>query len=101
MIEQLKMEKGQDIYDEIRNAFPEQISRIGVISIGLNPVFKVMEDDADFRPIDAAGMVWVNTGNNVLTGGENKEVGQLEFPITKATVTVDGRVIVKDGKLTL
>jgi aminopeptidase len=101
MIEQLEIQTGQSLYDEVLNAFPEQIRRIGVISIGLNPALRVMEDEADFRPIDAAGMVWVNTGNNILVGGENEQVGQLEFPITNATVTVDGKVIVKDGKLAL
>jgi len=41
--------------------------------IGLNPAMKVMESgDNDFRPYEAAGMVFIYMGNNQLLGGSNK-----------------------------
>ena len=70
------------------------------VAIGLNPEWKVIEDPGDFRPEDAAGMVTINIGNNQLLGGENRSTGGFSFPIVNATVEIDGRVVVKDGKLT-
>lgn len=65
-------------------------------SIGLNPVLKTQKD---FHPLNAAGMVLVGTGNNALYGGQNQTPGGANFPITNATVDVDGQVIVRNGQL--
>ncbi|MGI4824442.1 MAG: hypothetical protein ACRYFV_24805 [Janthinobacterium lividum] len=65
-------------------------------SIGLNPVLRTQKD---FHPINAAGMVLVGTGNNALYGGQNQMPGSANFPITNATVDIDGRVIVRNGQL--
>jgi aminopeptidase len=66
------------------------------VSIGLNPVMKTQKD---YHPATAAGMVVVGTGNNALYGGQNKTPGGATFPITNATVDIDGQVIVRDGQL--
>ncbi len=72
---------------------------IGYVSIGLNPEWKVMEDPGDFRPEAAAGMVTIGIGDNELYGGTNRNTGSFSFPIVNATVEVNGRVVIKDGKL--
>jgi aminopeptidase len=58
------------------------------------------ENGAGYRPVEAAGMVYLNTGDNQLLKGKNIATGGFDFPITNATVTVDGKVVIKDGKLT-
>ena len=59
-----------------------------------------MEDGrADYRPVGAAGMVWLNFGDNQLLGGANKTTGGFGFPVTNATVTVDGEVVVRAGAM--
>ena len=75
----------------------------GSFSIGLNPALKVIEDGGDYRPSDAAGMIYVGIGDNQMLGGSNKVQGQggYGFPIVKATVAIDGKVVVKDGQLVL
>jgi hypothetical protein len=62
-----------------------------------------MEDNSDFRPSNAEGMVYVIFGDNSLHGGKNKVIGSYWtwFPITNATVKIDGKEVVKDGKLIL
>ena len=45
-------------------------------------------------------MVYINVGDNQLLGGKNVTQAGYGFPITRATVIVDGVTIVKDGKLT-
>jgi leucyl aminopeptidase (aminopeptidase T) len=70
------------------------------ISIGLNPAMKVIEEGAQsWRPDKAAGLVYLGFGDNQMMGGMNKTSGGSKFPIVNSTVTVDGKVIVKDGKL--
>ena len=87
-------------FEEAMAPFDELATRMGSFSIGLNPHLKVMEDDgASYRPAAAGGMVWINFGDNQLLGGDNKTTGGFGFPIVNATVTVDGKVLVQDGRL--
>lgn len=67
--------------------------------IGLNPALKVIEDGGDYRPPEAAGMVFIGIGNNDLLGGNNKTNFGWFIPVVNATVEVDGKTVVKDGRL--
>ncbi len=62
---------------------------------------KVVEDPGEYRPETAAGMVWIGIGDNRLLGGKNRVEGQggFAFNVVKATVEVDGKIIVRDGRL--
>lgn len=44
-------------------------------------------------------MVWIAVGDNGLMGGTNKRRGSMCLPLVKATVEIDGKVVVKDGQL--
>lgn len=70
--------------------------RFGMLTIGLNPQLQVQ---GDYRPGDAAGMVMIVFGANEMAGGENRTQSEWWFPVTRATVEVDGRVVVRDGRL--
>lgn len=72
----------------------------GAVWFGINPGLRVVEDgSARFRPFNAAGMVHIGIGENRLYGGSNNSNSGYSFPITNATVTIDGRTVIKDGKL--
>lgn len=72
----------------------------GAVWIGLNPNLRVVEDGkASFRPFNAAGMVHIGIGDNRLYGGGNNSTYGYSFPITNATVAIDGKIVIKDGKL--
>jgi len=93
-------ERNAACFEEAVAPFDENATRMGSFSIGLNPHLEVIEEDgADYRPADAAGMVWISFGDNQLLGGKNETTGGYAFPIVSATVTVDGTVIVQDGRL--
>lgn len=98
-VQGFKAEQGEACYQETLAAYSGAIDRFGYIGIGLNPALQVMEEGAEYRPENAAGMVWIDIGENQLLGGDNTETGSFSFPLTKATVTIDGRVVVKDGAL--
>ncbi|GEO06686.1 hypothetical protein AAE02nite_43500 [Adhaeribacter aerolatus] len=77
-------------------------TQFGGLMIGLNPALKVLSDtQQDFRPYEAEGMVYIQLGGNDWMGGANKVKDGFALPIENATVTVDGKIILKDGKLVL
>jgi len=52
---------------------------------------------------DAAGLISIGTGDNHLLGGSNTVPGGGGWgtPIASATVTIDGKTVVQDGRLML
>lgn len=100
-MENFKAAQGGQCFAETIAPYTGPKDVFGGISIGLNPALKVIEEGGDYRPADAAGMVSILVGNNDYLGGNNKEPGGFGFPITNATVTVDGKIVVKDGRLAL
>jgi aminopeptidase len=99
-LKNFKADKGGECFTETMAPYTGAKDTIGYINIGLNPEWKVMEDPGDFRPEDAAGMIVIGIGNNELYGGNNKDTtAEFSFPIVNATVDVDGRTVIKDGKL--
>lgn len=73
----------------------------GYFSIGLNPALKVIEDNGDYRPSNAEGMVYIGIGSNKIFGGNNDTQGSYNFPIVNAIIEIDGKVVIKNGKLIL
>jgi leucyl aminopeptidase (aminopeptidase T) len=89
-----------DCFQTFIAAYSGDKDRIAAVLIGLNPSLKVMESgDNDYRPFDAAGMVYINMGNNALLGGNNKTEFAWSIPQSNATVVVDDTTVVKDGQL--
>jgi len=100
-VENFKAAEGGQCYQQTLAPYSGPKDVFGSISIGLNPALKVVDDPGEYRPAKAAGMVWIYTGENLLLGGNHKTPGGFGFPIVQATVTVDGKTVVKDGRLTL
>jgi hypothetical protein len=44
-------------------------------------------------------MVYLGFGGNAFLGGDNDTPGGISVPIADATVTADGKAIVRDGRL--
>lgn len=100
-MEKFEAAEGGECFTDSMAPYTGPKDMFGGISIGLNPALEVIDEGGDFRPSNAAGMVWISVGQNQLSGGANLEPGGFEFPLTGATVTVDGEVVVEDGQLAL
>jgi len=98
-LENFKAETGGKCFQEAMAPYAGPKDMFGTFSIGLNPALKVMENPGDYRPGNAAGMVSITVGDNSLFGGTNKTQGSMDFPLTKTTVEIDGKVVVKEGEL--
>jgi aminopeptidase len=71
---------------------------LGVVDLGINLQLKLPADKA-VHGWSRAGMVTVVVGNNTWAGGDN-DVGFSVAPyLPNGTVTVDGQVLIRDGKL--
>ena len=102
-LENFNAEGGGQCYAEAMAPYSGPKDIFAWFQIGLNPAAKVMENPGDYRPSNAAGLVYIGVGDNQLFGGSNKVQGGggFGFPIVEATVTIDGKTVVQDGKLTL
>jgi leucyl aminopeptidase (aminopeptidase T) len=77
---------------------PQGKDVLGVLDFGINSSLKLPAG----KPVHAwsrAGMVTVGVGNNVWAGGNNNvPFGMAPF-LPNATVTIDGKPLIQDGKL--
>ncbi|MGE0867519.1 MAG: aminopeptidase [Kofleriaceae bacterium] len=71
-------------------------SEIGVIDFGINPAVRAR---GKLESWVAAGTVTITAGGNTWAGGNNKEPFVLDFKLTGATVTLDGKPLVDAGVL--
>ena len=100
----LKASKGLQCYKEGVAASSGPTEVFGGLSIGLNPAWKVHEENgAAYYPASGAGVVFLAVGDDQLLGGTNKTGGNygFTFPIKDATVWIDGKKIVDKGALTI
>jgi leucyl aminopeptidase (aminopeptidase T) len=67
------------------------------LKFGINPSLT----DRRAAPLMGTGMVSVSLGSNLVLGGEVDLPFRLFLPLAEATVTVDGRDVVRDGRLVL
>jgi hypothetical protein len=65
------------------------------LKFGINPRIT----DRRAAPLTGAGMVSVSLGSNLVLGGKVDLPYRLFLPLAEATVTVDGREVVRDGRL--
>lgn len=101
-LENFKAETGAECFAESMAPYSGPKDLFGFFQIGLNPAAKVMENPGNFHPFYAAGLVTIGVGDNQFQAGNNKVQGGggFRFPIANATVTIDGKTVVRDGKLT-
>ncbi|MCI4335949.1 MAG: aminopeptidase [Thermoplasmata archaeon] len=74
---------------------PDGRDRVGVVSVGLNPEIRIAPYVTDQR----AGRLMLLVGGNHFHGGSNPSPFQMYLLLDGATLTVDGRAILRDGKL--
>ena len=101
-MQNIKMDKGEEGFMKLWNTYPDEINVISGLQIGLNPGIAISNKKTGRLDAQAEGMINLLSGNNSNRGGKVKsEKGGYFHPITNATVKIDGKVVVKDGKLTL
>ena len=100
-MQNFSVRQGAEYFEETMASYTGPKDVIASFSIGLNPALKVIEDEANYRPSDAAGMVYIGVGDNQLFGGTNKTQVSYSCSIINATVEIDGKVVVKDGLIVI
>jgi leucyl aminopeptidase (aminopeptidase T) len=101
-MDSLKATRGSKCYEDLAAGSSGPINMFGFFSLGLNPAWPAHEErGAAYYPSPGAGIVYLGFGDNQFLGGANQTVGNFgfAFPITKATVWIDGKKVVDAGKL--
>lgn len=88
-----------DLLNEIFGGLSSKRRVLAECGVGLNPLAKL----SGSMLIDegALGTVHFGLGSNYTIGGENEIDFHLDFVIRKATLKIDGKMILRDGELVL
>jgi leucyl aminopeptidase (aminopeptidase T) len=86
---------GDTVFRQYLKEGGRDAGRFAFIGFGLNPNLKhgYTQDDK------VLGDVTIGFGDNKAKGGKNRAKSEWWAPITKATVTIDGLTVMKNGKL--
>lgn len=87
--------KGSESFKEVFDRMSGDRDRIGLFMLGLNPAYKAGYPLSEI----ALGTISIGIGNNEDFGGENRGVGVFTACMSGATVEVDGRPIMLDGRI--
>jgi aminopeptidase len=103
VMESFKAETGESCFTERMAPHSGNKNAVSVFTLGLNPEMKVIQQgETDFRPNTAAGFITMSIGgNNSQYNGIVNATGGYNFPLVNPTLEIDGKVVVKDGKLML
>lgn len=102
-MEDFKAGQNANCFTELKNASKGATDQFASVDIGLNPAWPIHEENGAAYYPSTAGLVSVSIGDNQLLGGSNKAEGTFgfAFPIVGATVEIDGKTVIKDGRLVL
>jgi leucyl aminopeptidase (aminopeptidase T) len=92
-------DSGAECLRNFMRSAPSPSDMVGGLSIGLNPALEPVETGVGYRPWEASGAVVLVFGNNTDLGGNNNTPLGYGVWLSRATVEVDGKVIVRDGQL--
>lgn len=103
VIENFQAKQGQGCFDKNMAPHTGNKNTVSVFTLGLNPEMKVIQNDkTDYRPNTAAGFMTIAIGgNNKPYNGTTIATGGYTFPIINPTLEIDGKVVVKDGKIVI
>lgn len=94
----LTCKSGGEAYKAAYDAAGPGKELFSLIDIGINPDVKIPEG-SKLQSWVPAGMVTLGHGNNQWAGGTNGGGYEANYRLPGSTVTIDGKTIVKDGKL--
>jgi leucyl aminopeptidase (aminopeptidase T) len=92
---------GKACWDSIVAGTGGPFGRISWLQIGLNPAWLAHEENgAAYYPGPGAGLITLGIGDNQYLGGSIKTAGNFNFgfPLTNATLLIDGKKVVDSGK---
>lgn len=100
MMQNFKTAAGKACWDGMIAGTGGPYGQISFLQIGLNPAWSAHEEHgAAYYPNAGIGLISLGIGDNQALGGTIKTTGDFaySFPLTGATLYVDGRKVISDG----
>jgi|GEM_PF-1131263 len=100
-MQNLHSDTGKACWDSLVAGTGGPYAQISFVQIGLNPAWAAHEENgAAYYPGPGQGLITLGIGDNQFLGGNIKTPGNFgfTFPLTSATLFVDGKKVVDDGK---
>lgn len=94
----LSAESNTEILEKYFAASSPKLKELSVVDLGLNPYSRT-PSGSSYYSWEMGGMVTLGLGNNIWAGGENDSDAALSLHVVGTTVSIDGKSVVRDGKL--
>lgn len=94
----MNAESGLEYFKNIYDVQGERKDEFSFLDFGINPNV-VIPEESNLKSWVPAGVTTIGIGNNVLAGGDNDAPTGYSFFVPGCTVTVDGKIIIEEGKL--
>ena len=94
----MSADRNEEILEKYFAASSPNLKELSVVDLGLNPHSKTPAGSS-YYSWEMGGMVTLALGNNAWAGGENDSDAALSLHVPGTTLSIDGKTVVKDGKL--
>jgi len=97
-VTKMSADSNAEMLEKYFAASSPKLKELSVIDLGLNPHSRT-PTGSSYYSWEMGGMVTLGLGNNSWAGGENDSDAALTLHVPGTTLSIDGKTIVKDGKL--
>lgn len=97
-VSKMSADSNEEMLEKYFAASSPNLKELSVLDLGLNPHSKI-PSGSSYYSWEMGGMVTLGLGNNIWAGGENDSDAALGLHVPGTTLTIDGKMVVKDGEL--
>ena len=97
-LSKMSADSNAEMLEKFFAASSPKLKELSVVDLGLNPHSRTPAGSS-YYSWEMAGMVTLGLGNNSWAGGENDSDAALSLHVPGTTLSIDGKTVVKDGKL--
>lgn len=97
-VSKMSADSNAEILEKYFAASSPKLKELSVVDLGLNPHSRT-PTGSSYYSWEMGGMVTFALGNNSWAGGENDSDAALSLHVPGTTLSIDGKTVVKDGKL--
>ena len=99
-VTELTADTHQEVVQEYFDSSSETLRELSIVDLGMNSESRT-PSGSEYKSWEMGGMVTLGLGNNNWAGGDNDSDGAMNLHVTGSTLSIEGKTVVKNGKLEL